>query len=195
MVHGFMSSRAGGWVGMRGTSQTPLMSRFSAKPRGRCAPGRHASRSLQKRRPSSGFSRKSLHQRSLGGPSRARPPPASNDRVAILLKRQALPRCQYLVSHTHEGTQDSSVNRYTSGVWEVPRLPTRPRARDDRLIRCRRKRERTRARERERILIPVSFPLQRRRAPVSGSGRQPHTVAVVSPPLSRPCGVDVRESL
>jgi hypothetical protein len=115
-----------------------------------------------------------------------------------------------LVSQTHERPRGSSENRYTSGVWEVPRVPTHPPARDDRLIRCCRKRERTRARGRERILIlsvvstravqravlplgttgssvyrsgPQASPLASRRSPPAS--RLPSPVSHLSPLASR----------
>jgi hypothetical protein len=129
------------------------MSRSSATPRGRSAP--EINYTIRSRR----------------GPSHAHPTTASST-VTKLLKRQVLTRCTHLVSHTRERPRDSSVNRSTSGVWEVPRMPTRPHARDDRLIGCRKKRERTRARERERLLIlgVVSTPAALR--PFARSGHQ-----------------------
>jgi hypothetical protein len=107
-----VSSRAGGWVGMRGTPKTPLISRLWAKPRGRRA---------LKIVPSSGaweVDARLVNQR--------------GEWAWGFLPRIVAP----------------------FGAWEVPRLPTRPPARDDRLIRCGSKRERTRARERSRPFCP-----------------------------------------
>jgi hypothetical protein len=59
----------------------------------------------------------------------------------------------HLVSQPRERPRVSPENRYVIRSLGGPSHARPPPARDDRLIRCRRKRERIRARERERLLI------------------------------------------